>query len=179
LFRDARRGKISEVFDLENDYVVAIMTGEEKEGIASLVNVRAQVELKVKSNLKADVIKTSLDKLTGNLDEIASAYGSDANVYTSSDLKLNATTLPNVTGLAPEAVGMAFGLENGERSNAFAIDNGVIIMEVINKTIAPEIGDYSIYKDQIKQRLRSRVSYNITEAIKENADIKDERYKFY
>ena len=178
LFRDADKGEVSEVFDLENDYVIALMTGEEEEGTASLESVRARVVLKVKNNLKADVIKAELAKQTGSLEEIAESYGEDANVYSASDLKLNTNSLPNV-GLAPEAVGVAFGLENGERSEAIAIENGMVIVELVNKTTAPEIGDYSIYSNQIKQRQNSRVSYNITQAVKEAADIKDERYKFY
>ncbi|MDH5475909.1 MAG: SurA N-terminal domain-containing protein [Cyclobacteriaceae bacterium] len=179
LFRDARKGKVSDVFDLDNDYVVAIMTGEEEEGTSSLDNVKTRVALKVKNNLKSEIIITNLNKLSGSLDEIAEAYGSDANVYTSSDLKLNASTLPSVTGLAPEAVGIAFGLQSGERSAAISVDQGVIIIEVLNRTTAPEIGDYTIYTDQLKQRQKSKVSFNITEAIKEHANIKDERYKFY
>ena len=179
LFRDASKGKVSEVFDLENDYVVAVMTGEEEEGTATLANVKHRILLEVKNQLKAEVIVEKLNGITGTMEEIAEAYGADANVYASSDLKLNASTLPNVTGLAPEAVGLAFGLQSGERSAAFAVDQGVIILEVLNRTTAPEIGDYSIYADQIKQRQRSRISFNIIEAVKDNADIKDERYKFY
>ena len=48
-----------------------------------------------------------------------------------------------------------------------------------NKTIAPEIEDYSIYKNQLEQRYSGQVGYSITQAITENADIQDERYKFY
>lgn len=179
LFRDASNGEVSEVFDLENDYVVAIMTGEEEEGTATLENVKPRVSLKVKNQMKGDVIIKSLNNLTGTMEEIAEAYGADANAYASSDLKLNANTLPNVTGLAPEAVGLAFGLQGGERSAAFSVDQGVIILEVLNRTTAPEIGDYSIYVNQIEQRQRFRTSKNILEAVKDNADIKDERYKFY
>ena len=50
-----------------------------------------------------------LQSMSGSLDEMAAAYGDDANVYTSSDLKLSSNTLPNV-GFAPKAIGKAFAM---------------------------------------------------------------------
>jgi len=31
----------------------------------------------------------------------------------------------------------------------------------------------------VKQKVKGRTAYNIDQAVKENADISDERYKFY
>jgi len=178
LFRDASEGKVSDVFDLDNDYVIAVMTGEEEEGYADLNGVRAQITLKVKNEAKAKEISDKLNELSGSLEEIAEAYGSDANVHNTSDLKISSNTLTSV-GTAPEAVGAAFGLAPGNKTSPIALDNGVVIMELINKTEAPEIGDYSIFANQVEQRVRGRIAYKINQAIREDADIKDERYKFY
>ena len=57
-------------------------------------------------------------------------------------------------------------------------DNGVVVIELQSLTSAPEIADYATYKEQIQQQ-GSRTSFNITEAVEENADIEDKRYKFY
>ncbi|MTI22161.1 foldase [Fulvivirga sp. RKSG066] len=178
LFRDASVGDISEVFELDDQYVVAVMTGETEEGYQSLNNVRAEVTAKVKNELKGKQIIEKLQGLSGSLEDKATAYGDDANVYTSSDLKLSANSLPTV-GYDPYAVGKAFSLENGESTEPFASENGVLIIEMLNKTVAPEIADYSIYKTQMTQNARNRVGFSIGEAIKENADINDKRYKFY
>jgi peptidyl-prolyl cis-trans isomerase D len=48
-----------------------------------------------------------------------------------------------------------------------------------NKTIAPAIGDYSMFKNQALQNLNNRGGLNIAEAIKEASNIEDKRYKFY
>lgn len=178
LFRDAEMGTVSEVIDLDSDYVVAIMTGEEKEGYAKLNSVKSQVNLKVKNQIKAEQIISQLQGKTGSLEEIAEGYGSDANVYSMSDLKMSANALTTV-GLAPEAIGAAFGLNDGERTAPIAVDNGVIVLEVIHKTTAPEIADYTIFSNQVKQRIGNRTAYNIDQAVKEKANISDERYKFY
>ncbi|MDN5204463.1 SurA N-terminal domain-containing protein [Fulvivirgaceae bacterium BMA10] len=177
LYRDASMKKVSEVFELDNNYVIAVMTGETEEGTADVDDVRDQLTVKVENDLKGDFIVEKLQGLEGSLDDIASAYGSDANVYTSSDLKFNTNSLPTV-GYSPEAVGRAFGLKAGERSAAFKTDNGVLIIEMVNFTDAPEIADYTTYKDQLIQAKKSRVSFSIMEAIKEFSDIEDERYRF-
>jgi peptidyl-prolyl cis-trans isomerase D len=76
-------------------------------------------------------------------------------------------------------VGVAFSLENGKRSAPVAGENGVLIIETQNKTIAPSIQDFSAYKLPVQQNQQSRSSFGIVEAIKENANIVDKRYKFY
>ena len=53
------------------------------------------------------------------------------------------------------------------------------MIELQNKTIAPEIADYTAYKTALQQRSQQRSGFNIAEAIKEHADIEDLRYRFY
>ena len=178
LFRDASLGKVSEVFDLENNYVVAVMTGETEEGYKPWDKVKEEITPIVKNELKGKIIIEKLNAQKGSLEEIAKAFGTDAAAHSTSDLKMNTNTLSSV-GFDPVAVGKAFALESGKRSGPFAGENGVLIIEVQNKTVAPSIGDYSMFRNQILQTVNNRVSYNVPEAIKKAADIKDKRYKFF
>ena len=178
LFRDASTGTVSQVFELEDDYVVAVMTDEVEEGYKDVSEIKTELTAAVKKEKKGEQIISKLKGLSGSLDEMASAYGADANVYTSSDLKLNVNSLPNV-GFDPVAVGKAFSLENGDTSAPFASENGVLVIKMENKTVAPEIADYSSYKNQLQQSTQNRTAFNIGEAIKDDADIEDNRYKFY
>jgi peptidyl-prolyl cis-trans isomerase D len=178
LFRDASKGKISQVFDLQDQNVVAIMTGAVEKGYRPLASVKDEITPAVRNELKGKVIIEKLSGLKGSLDEMKTAYGADANVYSSSDLKMTSNSLPTV-GFDPIAVGTAFSLENGKLSKPLAGENGVVVMELTNKTIAPSLNDYSAYKTQLDQGNVNRSSVGIAEAIKENAGIVDERYKFY
>ena len=177
-YNDASVGDVSDVFELDNAYVVAVLTGEREAGTAQLKDVRDQVEAKVRAQKSGEKIAQKLAGLSGNLEEIAEAYGDAANVYTSSDLKMSSATLPNV-GSAPQAIGKAFALQEGQVSEPIVTDNGVIMIRVESLSPAAEIADYATYKDQVRQQQQSRLSFNINEAIEENADIEDERYKFY
>jgi len=178
LFRDASKGKVSDVFDLETNYVVAVMTSETKAGYKQLEKAKDEITPFVKNELKGKLLIEKLNAQKGTLEEIAKAMGTDANVNTSSDVKLNSTSLGNI-GFDPVALGKSFSLENGKRSNAFAGENGVVIVELSNKTIAPAIGDYSMFKNQLKQSLDGRIGFNIAEALKDAAKIEDNRYKFF
>jgi len=178
LFRDASNGKVSQVFDLQDQNVVAVMTGAVQKGYRPLASVKDEITPAVRNELKGKVIIEKIKGLKGSVDEMKTAYGPDANVYSTSDLKLNSNSLPTV-GFDPIAVGRAFSVETGKKSEPLAGENGVVVIELSNKTIAPAMTDYSVYKTQLDQGNINRSSMGVAEAIKEHADIVDERYKFY
>ncbi|MGB3465293.1 MAG: peptidylprolyl isomerase, partial [Cyclobacteriaceae bacterium] len=111
-FRDGEKGSISEVYDLDNKYVVAVVTGVQEKGIAKLETVRNEVERKVINEKKAEYIKNKLGTPSGSLEDIAASFGDLAKVYSMDGLKLSANSLNNV-GAAPEAIGLAFALNEG------------------------------------------------------------------
>lgn len=178
LYRDASVGKVSDVFDLDDEYIIAVMTGKVDEGYRSLEEVKEEILPIVRNEIKGSKIIEKLNALSGTIEEVAAAFGNDASVLRTSDLRLNANSM-NSIGFDPAAVGSAFALESGARSKAIAFDNGVAIFEMQNRTTAPTLGDYTIYKNQLEQTARSRATFGIAEAIKDAASIKDERYKFY
>lgn len=178
LFNTAKVNEVSEVFELDDEFVVAVMTDKVKKGYKPFELVQDEITPLVRNQMKGRIIIDRLDKLEGTLEEISTAFGSDASVYSNSDLRLNSTSLPGI-GFDPAALGTAFRLESGDRSKPFAGENGVVIMETIHKTIAPAIADYGLYKTQLEQARSNRTSFSIAEAIKDNSGIEDRRYKFY
>ncbi|MBX2899771.1 MAG: SurA N-terminal domain-containing protein [Cyclobacteriaceae bacterium] len=178
LFREGKTGKVSTVYELDDVYLVAVMTAETEAGTRSFDDVKEEIRPVVKNELKGKKITERLKGKSESLEELAKLFGNDAQVASSSDLKFNSNTLPSV-GLDPVAVGKIFALENGKRSEPFAGENGVLLAELQNKTTAPAIGDYSMFKNQLLQTLNGRSSYGIAEAIKEAAHIEDNRYKFF
>jgi peptidyl-prolyl cis-trans isomerase D len=178
IYNNMEPGEVSEVLEVDDQYIIACLTNITEKGPAELEAVKAQIEPKVKNEKKAEIIVERLSAMSGSLDDIKSEYGSDAAVYSSSDLKFSASSLPSV-GFAPLAVGTAFALEGGAISKPVLEENGVVMIEMVNMTKAPEIADYATYKTQLQQRRSGRASYNAGEAIKEYADIKDRRYRFF
>lgn len=178
MYKDASVGDVSKVFELEDSYVVAVLTGIIEEGVAPFSEVKDQVITKVKNQKAAQIISEKLKGLTGSLRERAEAYGPAAVVHTSSDLNLSSNTLTGV-GFVPKVVGTIFGMQTGETSGLLEAENGIVIVKLEALTPAPEIADYASYKNQIEQSVSGRTSYGISEAIREAADIEDYRYRFF
>ncbi|MEP2023329.1 MAG: SurA N-terminal domain-containing protein [Reichenbachiella sp.] len=177
-YNNASLGDVSEVFEIDDQYVIAVLTDEQEEGAAELESVRFEITKKVRDQKKAKIISEKLNGLSGSMEEIAAGYGDGAKVYNMPALKLSSNSLKSV-GLAPEAVGVAFSMENGETTKPFSVDNGVLIIEMVNKLEAPEVSDYESYRTQVLQQRQGRIAYNVDQTIKELAEIKDERYKFF
>lgn len=171
-------GDVSEVFEQEDRYVVATLVDKTEGDNVRLNDVREELTVEVKNEKKAQIIKEKLASLSGSLEEKAQAYGPDANVYSASEVRPGDFSLPNV-GNAPKAVGAAFGQEAGETSQPLEVQNGVVMVTTIAKTEAPEVADYAAYREQLEQRRTSRRSFQIAEAVKEAAEVKDYRYKFF
>ena len=178
MFRDAKVGKVSEVFDLTDNYVVAVMTGETEKGYKPFEKVKEEISPLVRNLAKGKYISEKLAGKTEALDELAKQFGKDATINSSSDLRMNNTPLP-VVGFDPVIVGTIFSLENGKRSKPVTGENGVVVADLQNKTIAPAIGEFSMFKNQLIQTQNSRGSYFISEALKEAANVEDKRYKFF
>jgi hypothetical protein len=91
---------------------------------------------------------------------------------------MNSNSMVSV-GFDPAAVGKAFGAQSGKRTDPFIGENGVLVVEGIRKTVAPETSDLSAYKAQLLQAQNSKSSYSISEALRNSAKVKDQRYKLF
>ena len=178
LFNTASEGQVSSVYEIDDQYVIALMTDEIEEGTADLASVKLEVEKKVKNEKIGQLLIEKLAGLEGTLDERSASFGDDATVYESSELSLSSYSLPSV-GTAPEAIGSLFSMNNGDFSNPLLTENGVVVLNLINLTEAPEIADYTSYKNTLEQGMQSRTSFYVSESIREWAAIEDSRYKFY
>jgi peptidyl-prolyl cis-trans isomerase D len=178
LYRDGKVGKVSNVFNLDRDYVVAVMTGKSDGGYRQLDDkLKAEITVIVKKEKQGQEIIKKLSG-EGSLEDLANAFPRDAVVGSSSDVKLNSQQIQNI-GYDPIAIGRSFSVDNGKRTKPFAGESGVSVIEVQNKTVAPGMGDYSLFKNQLQQAAAARGGLEIAEAIKDKADIEDRRYKIY
>lgn len=193
LYNDAEEGAVSDVKEIGNKYIVAAMTSEQEEGTANLEDVRSRVEREVRNEKKAAITIEKFNSLeASSVSEMESAYGDEAKSGTV-DLQLSSN---NITGIgnAPEAIGLAFALDEEEVTRAFAVQDGVVVVKLLAKDIPADIEDYAPYSLQVSgQRLggnaliadfplsyfRLFVSRDIDNAIKDFAEIEDMRYKFF
>jgi peptidyl-prolyl cis-trans isomerase D len=178
-YRDGKIGKVSEATEVNGDYVIAVVTNETKEGYKPLdKELKETITPLAKKQLIGKLIADKLKGKNDPLETLAKDFGTDAIVNSTSDLKLSENSMVSV-GLDPSAVGKTFSVENGKRSKPFICENGVLVIDMIRKTTAPDIADYSTYSAQLLQTLNNRSSAAISEALKSSANVKDRRYKLF
>lgn len=179
LYGEASVGDVSD-FDLDGEYVVAVYTNETEEGVMSVEDARTQVTTILKNQKKAEFISSKLKGLSGSVSEMAQAYGPEAQLFAKQSIRLEDFSIGTL-GIAPEAIGAAYALQNpGDKTAPHEVEgNGVVVVELKSKSEASELGDYTTYENELLQAANSQILRNLQIAITEKVDVKDERYKFF
>lgn len=193
LYNDASVGDVSEVFELGNYYMTAVMTGKQEKGTAKLDAIINEIEAKVRNTKKAEIIKGKIADIVGDdFEAMKDVYGDEARSG-EADLTLSSNSFTGI-GFAPEAVGIAFSLNEGEKTNPFEVTNGVLMIRSVTKSVPEEIEDYSTYMTQTQAARQAQkeiisnfpltfsplfISGRLHEAVTDFAEITDLRYKFF
>ena len=175
---DTKVGTVSDVFQNDNQYIVAILTGKTSKDEVKVADYRDELTARVRAELKAEQIINKLGGISGSLEQVAQKYGAGALVETATDITLAQGVLSSA-GADPTALGKAFGLKVGQKSKPFKGEQGVFIVQAVKSTPAPAIADLTMYKNSARMMAAQRASFYINEAIKENAKVVDNRARFY
>jgi peptidyl-prolyl cis-trans isomerase D len=176
-FSEAAAGEVSEVFELDNAYLVATLVSKKEEGEAKLEDVKDQVKQLVLNEKKAAMIQQKLAGKT-TLAQMKALYP-DASLNEVPGLRLSDSVIPGI-GFAPKAIGSIFGLKTkGQLTKPVQEDIGVVVAVLNNLTPAAPIGDYTAYQAQLAQGASQRMTYQIMMALQELAKVKDYRYKYF
>ncbi|NEM96327.1 peptidylprolyl isomerase [Pontibacter burrus] len=176
--RETKVGDVSPVFEIGDEYVVAVLTGKREKGYAKVQDVKDELTAAVRNELKAKQIIEKINKTKGTVDQMAAAYGPDAMVRSAEDVTLASGTIPGI-GLEPVAVGKAFALKPGTRTAPFEGNGGVMVVELNALSNAPQAADLSGVQHQLVNMRSGNEESKAFEAIKEKSNIVDNRVKFF
>ena len=165
---------VSEPFEVADNYLVAIISSEDKKGLMSVDAARPQVEGIIRDQKKAATIKSTLK---GSSLEAYAAAGKTV-VQKVDSIGYAFSMLANV-GNEPKVIGAAFnkGLVN-KVSEPIAGNTGVFVVSVSALGAKPAQQEPALYKDETLQRLRN-VMFRTNVALRKAANIKDNRSKVY
>ncbi|ARV12422.1 hypothetical protein BTO09_08740 [Gilvibacter sp. SZ-19] len=158
------------------------------DGFAVVQLVRRNLEKALMSNAEGSAIVTPIlrkqkkakmirEQLSGStLEEIAQSQSQTVQTAQAINRKS-----PTIAGAAtePKVVGAAFGLKPGEVSGPIDGNNGVYVVRLTAKNIAPELEDYSAFVARARQAQGTSDAVNAYNALKKAADIEDNRATFY
>ncbi len=170
---DASVGDIKR-FQTNDGYIVAQLTTKRKKGLMAVEDVSGRVTPILRNEKKAAKIMSGISGST--LDEIASSQGQA--VKTAGALNMASTTIAGA-GNEPKVVGAAFALKEGEVSDPIQGERGVYVVKATKITEAPALENYGVYANQATNTARAGVTTKVLEALKEAADIEDNRATFY
>lgn len=172
---NAKEGEVSAPFSIGDNYVVALLNKKRKEGTASLDEVRFLAEAAVIKEKKAELIK---GKIKG-ADLAAIAQASGKSIGTSSGLSFNNFNI-SVVGNEPKVVGAATGLELNKVSKPVVGQSGVFVLKTTSIN-TPPLDEFTVNnaKEKLKLSFKSSVTSRLESAIKDAADIKDNRFEIF
>ena len=170
---------VSNIFSLSDEkYIIAVLTEVNEDGYADIQNVKAEIELAVKKQKKAEKLVAQLEEKladVSNLNEYATA--NQENVGEATQVKF-ANTYVSGIGLEPYVVGSSMYLPIDQVSKPLVGENGVFVISVTNREEAPT-ADLTGAESRLKYALESRSNYEAYNALVEEANIQDYRLDIF
>lgn len=168
----------SPIFELGDNFVIAVLSTITEEGISPFEDVRARVELAVSKQMKLDklVEKVKAEMATNtNLSSLASALGTDIKNVNS--INFNSFSIPGV-GLEPAVIGTVSSLAVDKMSQPIEGNNGVFVVMVTSVNENPA-GNLVAEQNRLGQTLNYRASSEAFITHRDAVEIVDKRSKFY
>jgi hypothetical protein len=110
------------------------------------------------------------------MSSIASTY--NTKIDTASSVTFSSGFIPGLSS-EPKVVAKAFGLEVGQNSEPIEGINGVYVLKILNKPTDTTQPDLATLKKSVSGGIRASISSTLSEQLKKDAKIKDNRFKFY
>ena len=155
-------------------YVVVQLAAINKKGLMSVENASVTAIPEIRKEKKAKLIREKIKATT--VDEVAK--NQNVSVSTAAAVNMKTPTLSGA-GQEPKVVGTAFGLKEGQTSKLIDGNKGVFIIEVTKVTEAPKLENYQANTNRLSTARVNSAQTTVFNALKEAADIEDNRAKFY
>ncbi|NDV44268.1 peptidylprolyl isomerase [Flagellimonas sediminis] len=161
-------------FNVTNGYAVVQLTKKYKKGLMSTEDASVMALPEIRKEIKAERI------IAANKGKALETIASDNNVSlsTASAVTIKSPTLPGA-GREALVVGTAFALDQGQTSNLIEGETGVFMVKVTKKEAAPEVDNFTTYANSLRSSAAARVNGAVYNALKDKAEIEDNRGIFY
>lgn len=174
---DQKKGAISDIFEMQDKFVVAAVEGFQKEGYRPVSAVADILKRELLNQKKGEKIMEGLkDKQFESLEQYAEVMASSVQTVQYVNF---ATGRISGIGMEPVVSANAPLQEVGKISPVFQGDNGVYVLKVTDKR--ENSGEFNL--ESQKQMMDAgnvyRFRYQIMPTLKDKAEIEDNRIRFY
>ena len=157
-------------FTVSGGIVIAQLTSKSEAGLMSVEDASVTVLPEIRKEKKAKLIMDRVSATT--LEDFAKAE--NQNVRSSVAINMKNPTISGA-GNEPMVVGTAFGLNEGETSGLIKGNTGVFMVQTPKKTPATELENYQPFANQVSTQKLNSVQNRLYNALKEAAEIEDNR----
>ncbi|OIP83555.1 MAG: hypothetical protein AUK44_04995 [Porphyromonadaceae bacterium CG2_30_38_12] len=174
-----KKGEVSDVYDCDNQFVVATITDKAEKGIRPIEKVTDQLKAELIREKKAALM---IEKLTAQLAKTPSLNSLGATI--NSELKVapavNFSAYQfGAAGFEPAVIGKATTLGANKISAPIKGNAGVYVIQTSNPTVNNTTFDKKMQISMLNSRMSYSLPYAIIQDIRDKADIKDNRMNFF
>ncbi|SKB66141.1 peptidyl-prolyl cis-trans isomerase D [Daejeonella lutea] len=176
----ADKGDVSEqVFEMGNKFAVAKVVDVFEKGTLPLEQVKKQIETAVRNKVKARMLTEKLTAARNGASSIEQVAQKAGRPVTPVQNIVFAN--PVIPGIAQEnkLVGTIFGSQPGKLSEVIEGDNGIYVFVVNGFSSPAPLTNVFKQKVQVSQALVQRAPGEAFKVLRDKADIKDNRVKFF
>ena len=161
-------------FTTKNGFVVVKLVNSSSAGFMSVESGSATAIPEIRKEKKAEIIKNRIN--SKDIDYIAD--NENQAIKSAVALNMKNPTLSGA-GLEPLVIGTAFGLDEGNISEPISGNKGVYIVQVTKITPATELNSYQATANRVGKAKENAVNSQLLNALKDAAEIEDNRAIFY
>lgn len=171
-----KEGDVSDILEMDDKYIIAHLTHVYKEGTTPLDQIKSDVRDEAVKQKKMDMLADKMEKAGSDINSIAQAI---PEVQKSSEkVNFKNANISNV-GQEPMVVGTIFGLEIGVLSNPIKGNIGVFRVQVNKFSDINIPDDLKNIKERISTEKSGQSQVLVAGALKDAANVKDRRYRFF
>lgn len=159
----------------DDKYVAVGLSGIQSAGDLSVASLKDQIDAQVKNLKKADLIKSRITA-GQNLAALASTFNSQIDTLRS--VNFNSSIQPGL-GDEPKVISAAFSQSVNGISAPVIGENGVYVVQVINKPDPGSATNIPQLRTQASRPYLGQVTSQLIQGMKKTASIKDYRSNFY
>ncbi len=176
---NAQVKETSPLFEIDDHFIIAALSKAQQEGIAPFEVIKDQIRFEVKNMKKGEIIAEKIRKTKNenqNIDDIANNL--NATLNSAEDISFTSYRIPDA-GVEPKVIAVATTLDEGITSEPIIGNSGVYMLSVSNIQEPEEKDNYAFEQSMLQRRYQARANQQAYEALKEAAEIEDNRLEFY
>jgi peptidyl-prolyl cis-trans isomerase D len=174
-----KKGDISEVYDINDKYIIAQCTKVMQEGLMDLEDGREFVTASYVNDEKSKILIKEMESAMSkakNVEDLATALSTSVRPIPAQTF---ASSSVAGIGIEPKVLGTLFGLEESKFSKPIKGASGVYVVMVNGKVPSEATFDAKVEKERVTSQIVLSADGRILDALQKAANIKDNRYKFF